>query len=372
MQYRRVVCLILIALFVTVFPALAQEPASTPEAEAPAADPATTPEAELPPAPAGTLVVSVLNNPRHIFIAEDGTIFVAEAGSGGEIEGEGPYGPAPYGESGRVSSISAAGDVTAVIPSLLSLDAGFGQIEGPTSIVVTEDSYWVTLGIGPQTVPEGKYVEAVVQFAKDTLEVLNVIDLRAFEAANNPDGAQEVVANPADLAVGADGTLYIADASGNAVYTWTEAAGLAVFASWPGVEGEPQAVPTSVAVGADGAVYIGFLSGFPFPPGGARIERYAADGTLEFTYTGLTLVTDVLATDDALYAVEMASGFGDSGYTPNSGRIVSVTEEGITPVAEGLNIPYGLAIDAEGNMYVTIASAFAAPDSGSIIRLEAS
>ncbi len=361
MQFRKRFFFVLVMISVFVFPALAQEPASTPEVEAPAA----------PPASAGTVVVSTLNNPRNLFIDADGTLYIAEAGNGGDMEGEGPFGPAPYGESGRISSISAAGDITAVIPNLLSLDAGFGQVEGPMAVYVTADSYWVTLGIGPKALPEGKYAEALVQFDKDTLEVGTVIDLRSYEAANNPDGGQEEVANPADLAVAEDGTIYIADASANVVFKWTEADGLSVFAVWPVSDDARQSVPTSVAVGTDGAVYVGFLSGFPFPPGGARIERYAADGTLEQTYEGLTLVTDVLVTADAVYAVEMASGFGDMGYIPNSGRIVKVTESGLEPVAEGLNIPYGMAIDAAGNLYVTISSAFAAPDSGSVIRLEA-
>ncbi|MDZ4768737.1 MAG: ScyD/ScyE family protein [Chloroflexota bacterium] len=316
-------------------------------------------------------VATGLNNPRHIFLAEDGALYIAEAGMGGEDDVTGPFGPAKAGLTAQVSAIAADGEASVVIPELVSMDAGFGQIEGVMGLVVTEDSYWVLLGMGPAEMTyEDKMVEALVQIDRESGEVIQSIDIRAFEVDNNPDDAEELVSNPADIAVDADGTVYIADASGNALYTWTEADGLALFASWSGADGAEQAVPTSVALGADGEVYVGFLSGFPFLPESARIERYSADGELEFTYPGLTLVTDLIVTEDGnLYAVEMASGFGDTGYIPESGRIVSVTEEGITPLFGGLNFPYGFALEADGAFLVTVDSAFGAPDSGRVIRI---
>jgi sugar lactone lactonase YvrE len=194
--------------------------------------------------------------------------------------------------------------------------------------------------------------------------------LGTFEEANNPDGSQELVSNPADFAVADDGTIYIADASGNSLLTWTAADGLNVFVAWPGGDENAQAVPTSVAIGADGSIYVGFLSGFPFAAGSARIEQYSADGELLQTFEGLTLVTDVLVSDMGdLYAVEMASGFGDTGYIPESGRIIRVTADGVEAVAEGLNFPYGFTMDADGNFLVTVDSAFGAPDTGRVVRI---
>lgn len=318
-------------------------------------------------------VVTGLNNPRNVFLTEDGTLYIAEAGAGGESQVTGPFGPAAAGLTAQISAVTSDGETAIIIPGLVSMDAGFGQIEGPTAVYVADDSYWVVLGMGPAENPfEGTMVEALVQIDSESGEVLQSVDLRAFETENNPDGAQEVVSNPADIAVAADGTVYIADASGNSVLTWTEADGLSLFAAWPGDDQSAQAVPTSVAIGPDGSVYVGFLSGFPFAQGSARIEVYSADGELQQTFEGLTLVTDVLVTEAGdVYAVEMASGFGDTGYIPSSGRIVKVTADGLEAVAEGLNFPYGFAIDADGSFLVTVDSAFAAPDSGRVVRVAA-
>ena len=316
-------------------------------------------------------VASGLNNPRHINFGSDGTLYIAEAGQGGDQAVQGPFGEVLAGLTARLSAVSPEGEQSIVVSGLVSMDAGFGQIEGLMSSYVTDTSYWLVLGMGTQEpLVEGANVEAVVELDRETQEVLQVIDLRAFEASNNPDEQQEVVSNPSDIAVAEDGTLYITDASANALFSWTADDGLTLLASWVPASGEAQAVPTSLALGADGTIYVGFLSGFPFAPGSARIDAYSPEGELVETYEGLTLVTDILLTaDGTLYAVEMASGFGDTGYIAESGRVVSVTADGVAVVAEGLNYPYGLAQDADGNLYVTVNSAFVEPDSGQVIAL---
>jgi hypothetical protein len=136
------------------------------------------------------------------------------------------------------------------------------------------------------------------------------------------------------------------------------------------VDDSGSAVPTSVAIAPDGTLFVGFLSGFPFLPGSARIEHYSAAGELLHTHEGLTLVTDVLVDADGnLFAVQMAAEFGDTGYKPESGSIVQVTDDGLVAIAEGLNFPYGAAFDADGNFVVTVNSAFVAPDSGEVIKI---
>jgi hypothetical protein len=367
---RKLMLLIFIVSLISSLAVAQDTPATTEEVPTPAVTQEATaaPAAEIDPE---SIIADGLNNPRHLFYGSDGTLYIAEAGSGGDLDAEGPFGPITAGQTAQISAVSVDGEKTVILAGFVSMDSGFGRIDGATDIVVTDDSYWITLGTGTrEPLAEGALVEAVVQIDRETGEVVQSIDMRAFEDANNPDEGEEVVSNPSALELADDGTLYIVDASGNSVFTWTEEAGLNLFAFWTVTDATPQLVPTSVDVGPDGDVYIGFLSGFPFPPGGARIERYNADGTLEETYEGLTLVTDVLVTaDGTLYAVEMASGFGDTGYIPNSGRVITVSADGIEAVAEGLNIPYGLAQNPDGQLVVTVDSALSAPDSGKVIVL---
>jgi hypothetical protein len=322
---------------------------------------------QLPAFAQDDVVASGLNNPRKLTYGDDGTLYIAEAGTGGATEAEGAFGAVTVGLTSQVTAVSPDGDQSVVISDLVSTDQGFGSIYGASMVLVSEDSYWLVLGEGPKEVPfNDAYVNAVVQLDRETLEVLQVIDLLAYETDENPDG-DIISSNPIDLAVGDDGTLYIANAGCNCVMKWTEADGIQTFASWM-IEDNP--VPTSVAIGTEGDIYVGFLTGFPFPAEGSRIEQWSAAGELVHTYPGLTLVTDVLVDDEGvIYAVQMASGFGDSGYIPESGSVVIVSDDGLTPIAEGLNYPFGIAKDADGGMVLSVNAAFSPEDSGQVIRL---
>lgn len=314
------------------------------------------------------VVASGLNSPRQLFYDSDGTLYIAEAGIAGDSEVECSGNKIKFGTSAQVTAVSTDGEQSVQIPELLSFDSGFGAMRGTHGIWVTEDSYWVLQGDGPCEVPEGSAVSALIEYKKDGMAMGAVIDLEAFEQENNPDQDAEVHSNPTDVAVGADGTVYIADASGNDVLSWTEADGLQLFAAWPVAEGTPQSVPSSVAVGPEGDVYVGFLGGFPFEAGSTRIEVYSADGELKATWDGLTLVTDVwVGEDGSVYAVQMASGFGDTGFIADSGSVVKVTEDGLEPVAEGLAFPYGIALSPDGDLVVSLHSTGGAAGNGEVV-----
>ena len=86
--------------------------------------------------------------------------------------------------------------------------------------------------------------------------------------------------NVADIAWGADGTLYIVDAGSNALYTWTEADGVQLVTAWG------NDVPTAIEIADNGDIYIGFL-GEGIAPGAAKIERWSGGEVVE-TFAGLT------------------------------------------------------------------------------------
>ncbi len=166
----------------------------------------------------------------------------------------------------------------------------------------------------------------------------------------------------------ADGTLFIVDSGCNCLWTWTPDASLNLFKSWD-IEDNP--VPTGVDFGPDGDIYISFLTGFPFPVEGSRIERWSPDGELVQTYSGLTLLTDVLVDDSGtIYAVELAAGLGERGFIPDSGRVVMVSEDGIAPVMEELRAPYGLAEAPDGSLVVSVVTAFDASGAGMVIAVD--
>lgn len=314
-------------------------------------------------------MASGLLNPRHMTFGADGTLYIAEAGSGGDtVALDARENEVMVGLTSQVTAVAPDGTASVVLDEQWSR-AGFGNFVGVSGVVVTDTSLWVTQGEGVPEVPfEEAVVEAIAEYDLATGEMLQMVDIGSFEEENNPDG-EIVASNPTDLAVGPDGTVYVVDASANTLLTWTPDAGVALFGVWPAEE-ETSQVPDAVAVGPNGDVYVGFLSGFPFTTGSAKVERWSADGELIETYGDLTGVVDVMVAEDGtVYALELASGFGDTGWIAESGSVKIVSAEGNTVVAEGLNFPGGMVMAEDGTIYVSVNSAFSEPGTGEVIAV---
>src|SRR5258705_10811813 len=116
-------------------------------------------------------IASKLNNPRHIAFDTDGTLYIAEAGQSGTSDGKGPYGAVKWGETGQISAVTTDGEQAVIILNLISMDAA-GEFAAVTSVLVTADSIWATLGMGPKEgLKDNQHVSAVVQCDKTTVKV---------------------------------------------------------------------------------------------------------------------------------------------------------------------------------------------------------
>jgi hypothetical protein len=101
-------------------------------------------------------------------------------------------------------------------------------------------------------------------------------------------------------------------------------------------------------------------------PGAGKIEHWS-NGELIATFGGLSTVTDILLDGDTLYAVQLTI-FTDQG--PGPGSVVTVSADGVTPIAEGLPTPFGITQDADGALYVTFGTlAFAPGMTGGVLKL---
>jgi len=195
---------------------------------------------------------------------------------------------------------------------------------------------------------------------------------------NNPDGVTPPDSNPYDVAVVGDGSLLVADAGANTLLQVDRNGTVhtvAVFPTAPNplfpTVGPPivQSVPTSIAIGPDGAWYVGELRGFPFatPSHVWRIEPGSRDvhcvigattGPCVDWASGLRhAVSIAFGPDGDLYVSQFGPGPGPPflpGWgTPGAVVRVDADTKAVTAVVSGLNAPGGIAVGANGTIYVT-------------------
>ncbi len=334
--------------------------------------------------PSLTVVASGLDNPRLLSFSGDGSLYVAEAGIGGNGPCvAGPEGPACFGTSGAVTRISNGHQarVLRALPSLASPE-GFAAL-GPADVSVAGLRYAVTIGLGndpavrDQLPAAGKRMGTLITGTLPAAISKVLANLASFEAANNPDG-NVPDSNPVGFSRAGLGYV-VADAGGNDLLAVTASGKISVIAVFPDrlVDAPSflppgqipmQAVPTSVVRGSDGAWYVSQLTGFPFPAGAANIYRVVPGQPPTVYASGLTNVTDLAWSGGQLYAVEIA---GDAGLLAAEGlpmgSLVRINPDGShSAVADDLPAPYGVAMRG-GVAYVTTCSV--CPGAGSVVRI---
>ena len=348
-----------------------------------------------PPLPENCGVyASGLLNPRYLAVARDGSVYVTEAGNAGDEKiyaavGDGTPAPAEVlttrGTSGQVAKIALDGTVTVTTPGLESYSFGT-EVVGPAGIAISNGNIYVAVG-GPGPAvpaianPAGE--NKVYEIDPATGAATEIADIGAYEKANNPD-PNAIDSDLYGIAAGPNGTLYVADAGGNTVYTIDPATKelklLAVLPGLPspggkanptrGGKAEIDPVPTDVIADPAGGVWVGLLTGGPFPPGAAEVVHVADDGAVTTAVSGLTMVTGLAAASDGtLYVSELSTNF--LSQPPALGDVVRVKADGSKEVAiSGLVTPNDIEFDAAGDLYVisNTTSAVGAPAAGSVLK----
>ncbi|MDQ4074700.1 MAG: ScyD/ScyE family protein, partial [Chloroflexota bacterium] len=265
------------------------------------------------------VVASGLVNPRHLTFGPDGSLYIAEAGTGGDecvqVDPEYPDFVVCFGQTGAITRVSLDdGTQERVVSDLPSVGDEFGFALGPHDVSFDEEGNLfsvVGLFFDPAAReelcpldPELCSAYATLVSISETGEWEVIADLGAFEASQNPDD-NIVETNPYALLTDADGHVVV-DASGNDLLRVDSEGDISTLAVFPlrtfpnpfppPDEVDMHPVPTSVEMGPDGAYYVGELTGFPFPQGEANIYRIepgdAPDKDPEILATGFTMITD--------------------------------------------------------------------------------
>jgi hypothetical protein len=313
-----------------------------------------------PPGPGDPIPVYPFVTPTFgLAAAPDGSLFVADAGSG--------IVQLRKGQGSLVASLPGVTDIAPIGRG--SLFAITGGMEAPTD----GHLYAVSRGSTRQ-----------------------LADLAGFEAAVNPDGG-EIDSNAFAVAALTGGRALVADAGGNSllvvdrngVIDWVatlpdELVSTANAKALAGCPNPPpdfafvcdlpatipaQAVATSVVVGPDGAYYVGELKGFPGPVGESRIwriepgTRHAQCGVspaCTVVADGFTSIVDLSSgPDGTIYVTEIDEasflavelGIGTVGGTVNA---CNPTTWVCTAIATGLPIPAATTVSKTGTVYTLI------------------
>jgi hypothetical protein len=335
------------------------------------------------PADKGELILSGLANPRGLTFGPDGALFVAEAGRGGAPANSGPCivlfaQTMCYGASGAITRLlnGVQERVVTGMPSYAQINSG--RAEGPNAISMNGfGNAYVTIGLeadprvrdqAPEFAGFGRLVHLSPSAlspgrgrGRDGADWEFVADLGQYELDVNPD-CGDLDSNP--FGVLSEGqNVIVADAGANAFVRRAadgELSNFAVFSnntSPHNVQGCPEQsandfVPTSVVRGPDGAYYLGHLGGLPILAGTASVWRMEPGGTPVPYLTGFTWIL-ALAFDASGNLFVLQHSDGAPVTTP--GSVIRVAPDGTRSViVSGIQRPGGLAVDAEGRVYVSM------------------
>lgn len=338
-----------------------------------------------------------LNNPRGLaFTASGKDLLVAETGKGGNGPCfEGPEGNACLGTSGAIALVRLSdGSVERVVTGLPSLaltnPPGFNAVGVHDIAAIDEDQFYAVMGLGGTPavragMGSGAALLGHIVRVRRGSSPQSLVDLAAFEVANDVDGAGPD-SNPYAIALRSD-RLFIADAGANTL-TAVDHDGKAQVATMfpdrlvpappfidpppPGGQIPMQAVPNSAAVGPDGAIYVGLLTGFPFLAGGANVYRIGANGQAEVYANGFTNIIDIDFDEQGnLYVLEIAKDSLLAAVNgPPTGRLVRVdhgSKAQTVIAADGLVAPTSVLVGAKA-IYISNYGVF--PDQGQIVKID--
>lgn len=331
--------------------------------------------AQGPGPSAGEVVSDGLILPRGIAVASDGSVYVAEAGTGGNIPLETPDGTLMTGLTGRISKIDPdTGERTTVVDGLPSVDLGDGDAVGPADVAfIGTNLYYVQTAAGepfgfPET-PTGIY--RVASNGDTTL----VADIGTFNTDNPPprvvSGEQEDVlpgGNPYSMLV-RGGVFFVADANFNQILRVTTGGAITRFLDF-----NQNNVPTGIMSPADGGpLYVTTLGPGPFLPQDGKLLSVAANGSsFNEVASGASMLTAVdAAPDGTVYVLQFndTTAAGEEVFAPFTGKVLKLNDDG-TFSAMVTGLTFASSMEFDGDTLYVANDGLNALGTGSLLMIE--
>jgi hypothetical protein len=351
--------------------------------------------AQAPPLPANaTLYAGNLNGPRGLVFGSDGTLYVAEAGTGGTVSTVGtciqtppPIGPYLGGTAARISAVDSHGNRTTLASGFPSAIAAEGDLFGVADLAFLDGKLYALLtgggcSHGNPTLPNG-----IVKVNLNNGKWSYITDLSLFYL-------QHPTAYPDPDDFEPDGVPYSLIAYNDLLYAVEPNHGQVTETTTDGSTKEAidlsfsqaHIVPTSI-VARNGDLYLGNLGQFPIQQTFQRVITLSQHLGFIDTMPGLetkptdlnkfrvansragftTIVSLKLGPDGLLYALELSDADGFPGL--GNGKVIRLKTDGtLQEVVTGLSVPTGMAFGPDHALYVSNLGA-APAGQGQILRI---
>ncbi|MEN9933770.1 MAG: hypothetical protein RLZZ387_349 [Chloroflexota bacterium] len=308
-------------------------------------------------------VATGLSQPRGMVLAPSGDLIVAEAGAP-DLEEEAA--PVSINESGRVSRVSSAGQVTPLVERLpFTHDVASGTDVGPADVALLGGTLYVLTAEGHA--PLSRMLLRVAPGEPPQ----QVASFLAFALNDNlfgkMMGGAGVQANPFGLAAAPDGSaFYVSDGASGRVLKVTLDGQITVFAE------VPKMPPlTGLTFGPDGRLYVTVFSVLPHTPGTGALWAADMAGGFAPVAEGLTMPIDVgFDPKGALYVLEFGDGRSPREPYAGQGRLLRVGSGGERSVVlDRLDHPTSMLFSPGGDLFIALSGAFSGAGEGSIVRV---
>jgi hypothetical protein len=325
------------------------------------------------------IVAAGLTNGRSFEWADDGTLYIATAGVGGDNPGtvEAPVvqivGTLWGGKTATVSRIEDGCPVV-VAPDLASTRDEGGVTVGAAAVSFLNGELYVLIAGGGEVHGNPDMPNGVYRIEDDGSATL-VADLSAFIRANPVEGKE-----PDDYSPDGDPYAMEPDAASDALWLLEANSGQLLRAELDGTitrvvdfsEGDP--VPTALTLAPQGGVYVGFLTHVPFEDGTSRVVHVTEEGEVTEVWTGLTMLTAVaVGPEGDLYGLSFSTGNQPDPpfFVPGTGKVIRQTgPDSHEDVVTDLNMPNYMAFGPDGDLYIGLPGIGATSGEGVILRLD--